>query len=200
MSAETNAALGPKPWAFLADGPCDAAYGPSLIGINAGLATTVDEYVKANGVTDDLLELFAPAARGEMIVFVAMAGHVIAADGDAGTQAPPATPPPTPRGGGGGRGRHGGGSMPAHAGHRAVDRGAVEWSASFYSVPLRRAVAIAETRYTGTNADSAWKAFSTKLAASLPGATCSGWNWDVAIDANRLRHMTEENASSSSRE
>ena len=91
--------------------------------------------------------------------------------------------------------------MPSPPGRsRAADRGAIELSASFYAVGAERSVAIAETRYFGPSTEAAWKAFSVKLAAAVPSATCRGWNVDARLDANRLQRLVEKSAASSSLE
>ena len=80
-----------------------------------------------------------------------------------------------------------------------ADRGGIELSASFFSVKLRRSVAIAEMRNGGHDVEAVWKGFSAKIATSLHGATCGGWKDDVGVDASRLRKMTEENEEANSR-
>jgi hypothetical protein len=198
LTAETKASLGPKPWSFLGGDGCDIAYA-ALVGESPRLAKTVDDYVKNNGITDDLLGVFGPAAEGAMIMSVIMAGHVTI--DDAGTEtAPAATPPSSPaRGGGGGHGHRGGGAMPSHTGReRSVDHGAIELAASFYAIGAQRSVALAETRYVGPSAEAAWKTFSTKLAAAVPGATCRGWSLAAHLDPNRLQRLLEQSTASDS--
>jgi hypothetical protein len=198
----TDTALGPKPWSFLGGGRCEAAYGAALVGARPSLAKTTDDYARNNGVTDDLLAVFGPAAEGELILTVTMAGHV--AIDDAGTETLPAAQPQSSpsRGGGGGHGHQGGGgTMPSLPGRsHEVDRGAIELSASFYAVGAERSVAIAETRYVGPSTEAAWKAFSAKLAAAVPKATCRGWNLNARVDANRLQRLVEKSTASSSPE
>jgi hypothetical protein len=201
LTANADAALGPKPWSFLGGGRCEAAYG-ALVAANPSLAKTTDAYVRDNGITDDLLAVFAPAAEGAMIMSITMAGHVTI--DDAGTETPPAAPPSAPSPGGGGHGHRGGGggpTMPSHASHaRQDDRGAIELSASFYAVGAERSVAIAETRYVGPSTEAAWKAFSAKLAAAVPGTTCRGWNLEARVDANRLQRLVQKRTASGSPE
>jgi hypothetical protein len=202
LTPNADTALGPKPWSFLGASGCEAAYGAALVGAHPSLAKTTDDYARNNGVTDDLLAVFGPAAEGELIMTVTMAGHVTM--DDAGTETPPAAPPqssPSP-GGGGGHGHRGGGggTMPSAPGRSHVDRGAVELSASFYAVRAERSVAIAEARYLGPSTEADWKAFSAKLVAAVPSATCRGWNLDARVDANRLQRLVEKSPASSSPE
>jgi hypothetical protein len=202
LTPNVATALGPKPWSFLGASGCEAAYGAALVGAHPSLAKTTDDYARNNGVTDDLLAVFGPAAEGELIMTVTMAGHVTI--DDAGTETPPASQPQSSpsRGGGGGHGHRGGGGTtpsPPDRSH-AVDRGAIELSASFYAVGAERSVTIAETRYLGPSTEAAWKAFSAKLAATVPSATCRGWNLDARVDANRLQRLVEKSTASSSPE
>ena len=176
LTVAAEPSLGPKPWSFLGDA-CDVAYGPTLVRANPRLARTTDDYARSNGITDELLAVFAPAAEGAMIMSVSMSGQVTI--DDAGAEPTAGPPPSSPPRGGGGRGhRGGGGTMPSGSSHRhAVDHEAIELSASFYAVGVERSVAIAETRYVGPSTEAAWKAFSTKLATALPGATCRAGRW-----------------------
>jgi hypothetical protein len=200
LTAETQTSLGPTPWSFLGGNGCDVAYA-ALAGKSPTLAKTVDGYAKNNGITDDLLAVFAPAAKGAMIMSVIVAGHVTV--DDAGTETTPAPPPPSSPspGHGGGHGHRGGGTMPSRSTReRSADRGAIELSASFYAVGAQRSVAIAETRYVGSSPEAAWKTFSTKLAAAMPGATCRGWSLDAHLDTNSLQRLLETNTASSREE
>src|SRR5260221_8231220 len=98
----------PKLSPALGSNPCPAAFGPALFRTNAAFAEAVDDYTMANGMTDELLDEFAPAAKGDLILTLVTAGASTLA-GDAGPP-PSSTPQPPPQmraRGGRGRGRRG---------------------------------------------------------------------------------------------
>jgi hypothetical protein len=47
-------------------------------------------------------------------------------------------------------------------------------------------------QYSGVSLDEAMTSFAAKLAQSVPGMLCAGWNWDTQIDANRIRESIDE--------
>ena len=181
----------PKLSPALGSNPCPAAFGPALFRSNAAFAEAVDDYTMANGMTDELLGEFAPAAKGDLILTLVTAGASTLA-GDAGPP-PSSTPQPPPQmRTRGGRGRGGRGPSPGSPEHaRSPDRGGLELSASLYSVRLHRSVALLSMTYSGRQLDEAIVNFRQELAKEFPGATCAGWNWDVELDPDHVRNLGE---------
>ena len=56
-------------------GICKAAYDVVFTNANSELADAIDDYTKENGVSDELLEEFAPLAKGDTILLLAIDGH-----------------------------------------------------------------------------------------------------------------------------
>jgi len=188
MSSEGWDALGPRVAPALGAQQCDAAYN-TLVNQDTHLADAVDAYARADGPTDDLLAQVSGAALGDLILVVTFAGklprRVVA---DAGTDVSPVTQPGFgSRGGGRGMRRQGGGSRP----EPLVDVDALDISASLFSVAQSRSVALVALHYSGTSLTEAVAQFAAKLAQSLPGTRCVGWNWEKSIDPDRIRGMIE---------
>ena len=170
---------------------CDTAYA-GLVTTNQPLSSAIDDYVRANGPGDELLEQLAPAATGDLIAIFTVAGHV------AGKAAPPpdttAVQQSSPMTGGGGRyrgarpgGVNGGRGMP-----RAPAIASFEVSVSFYSVSQKRAVGLLALQYEGTSLDDALQRMAQKLGLTLPSARCAGWDWKAKVDDARIRALIEQ--------
>jgi hypothetical protein len=171
---------------------CDVGY-DALASANGALADAIDEYARADGPTDVLLTQLAPAAKGDLVLVLTFAGKLPKrGTADAGAQLSPQTP--TASGGrGGGRGMRGGGrTRGASRPERAVDTNVLDISASVYSVAQARSVALVAMEYSGASVDDAMAKFATKLAHSLPGLRCVGWNWEAKIDPDRVRKAIDE--------
>ncbi|HEY6458588.1 MAG TPA: hypothetical protein VIY73_00515, partial [Polyangiaceae bacterium] len=54
---------------------CQTGYG-QLVTSNPPLSAAIEDYVRANGPGDELLEQLAPAATGDLVVVFTVAGHV----------------------------------------------------------------------------------------------------------------------------
>ena len=173
---------------LLGTAPCEAAYGSTLLGTNPTVASAIDDYARADGPGDDLLELLAPAAKGDLIVVITLAGRLPSPPSkDAGAGARPSSSMPSMGGGrrGGGRGGRGGSRM---AGPTSIpEQSTLEMSASFYSVHQHRPVGFIAMQYDGASVDDALDLFARKLTMTMPATTCAGWNWEAPIDLQRLR-------------
>ena len=198
MSAEAWESVGPKLSAPFG-ATCDTAY-TSLAASNPALSSAIDEYVRANGPGDELLEQLAPAATGDVILVFTIAGHV--------TGKPSSTPDTSTVSGSGASGGQmmGGGAsgkyrgaQPGGAGGANGGRGmarpnavaAFEVSASLYSVSQKRAVGFVTMQYDGPTQDDALQRMARKLGVSLPSARCAGWDWKTKVDDNRIRTLIE---------
>jgi hypothetical protein len=194
MSAEVwEQTLGPPTSIALGAHACEAAYGSILSGYNQVLLSAIDDYARANGPGDDLLAQLAPAAKGDVIAVITVAGRLPAPssqNADAGAARPSSPQAGGRRGGGGGgmggmRGGGGGGRMASAMG--TGEQSTLEMSASFYSVRERRSVGLIAMQYDGPSFEDAVTKFASKIAATLPRATCDGWNWDAPVDAQHIR-------------
>jgi hypothetical protein len=171
---------------------CETGYG-QLVTSNQGLSAAVDDYVRANGPGDEMLEQLAPAATGDLVVVFTVAGHVSTKPGNtADTSSMSSTPPGGSMGSGGGKYR---GMRPGGATGRGMARptaiAALQISASFYSVSQKKAVGLVAMDYDGTSLDEAFQKMAAKVSASLPGSTCGGWDWKAPVDEGRLRGLIE---------
>ncbi len=187
MSPDAWDALGPKLSPGLGKATCEVAYSNGLVSSNARLAEAIDDYVEANGVTDDLLEQVGPLAKGNAILSITVAGDVAAPD--AGAHPSAAAPAFQPTRGRGGRRRR---TMPsAPPADRSADDSGFEIAASVYSIRLHRSVALVHMTYAGRSLDEAIDKFRHELARDLLDATCAGWDWSVDIDEDRIRRLGE---------
>jgi hypothetical protein len=189
MSSEAWDGLGALVSRSLGAARCEAAYSDSPSSPNHALWSAVDEYTLADGPTDDLIAKIAPAARGDLVLVVIVAGKLptlekIHVQDDkqnrraAGTLGGGAGP-------GGGVPRVRGPTFRTPAGPPIVDR--LDLSASLYSVSKAASVALVALEYSGDSVDEAFDGFTAKLARALPGATCTGWNWEAKIDPEAIR-------------
>jgi hypothetical protein len=185
------AALGPGLSAPFNGSTCDVAYTTAWFSDVPALASSVDDYVRANGVTDDLLAQLAPTAKGDTIMLVTIAGHPLQPSGDVGGQIQMATPPSSHGGGGRRRGAAGGSETKA-ANASKTNADPFNVSATFYSIPEQRSVGYIELNYSGSRIDEALNEFRNKLEEEFPGATCSGWNWAVHVDDANIRKLNEQ--------
>jgi cytochrome c551/c552 len=210
-----NGRLSPEAWDDFGAGlsapfsqkACEAAYTRDLANAKPELTSVVDDYAKENGVSDELLDRFAPLAQGDTIMVVAMTGQPAqpAADAGAGKAAKPAAARvPSGQGGyggsaGGGRGmgRGGGGFGRGGFGGRSQPQVPSEhakpepWeiSASFYSVPLHHTVSQVGMTYSGQDFEAALKAFVGRLRTEMPGVSCRGWERSPEVDVEAVHRM-----------
>jgi hypothetical protein len=185
---------------------------------NPELADAIDDYTKENGVSDELLEKFAPLAKGDTILLIAIDGQLpkpLAASADK-----PAKPAQNPSssgqgnsggsgagqgggsGGGRGMGRGGGGmgrggmggrrAQSAPAQHAKPDKGSWELTAYFYSVRLRQSTRQVGLTQQGQDIDGDLKLFAAKLGTEIPGVPCHGWGSATKVDANTIRKLAEQ--------
>jgi hypothetical protein len=192
MSSEAWDGIAARVSRSLGAAGCDAAYTESATSPNHALWSAVDEYTLANGPTDDLLAKIAPAARGDLVLVVIVAGKlptpekIKVQDENQNRRSAGNLAPQRGMGGGGGGvpSTHGPMFRP-HAPPAAVDR--LDLSASLFSVPKAASVALVALEYSGESVDEAIAGFTAKLASALPGATCTGWNWEAKIDPEAIR-------------
>ncbi len=186
MNPESWDALGARFSAPLGGSSCEIAIGPRLVEASPSLVATLDDTTRASGVTDEILAEFAPMAKSDLIVLFTIAGRP--------PQPIPAgavgrAPPSSNRFATGQRGRSGTPSSPSAA--RRIDRNVFEISASLYSVRTRESVGVIGMAYQGQSIEDAFRKFTEKLAAELPGTRCVGWDFAVAIDEEKLRALAQ---------
>jgi hypothetical protein len=192
MSSESWDAIGPK-LSSPFGATCDTAYG-RLVTADQALSTAIDDYVRANGPGDELLEQLAPAATGDVIVVFTVAGHVNDKDK---TLTPSASTVSNgaPMGGSGGRGHGNGGMRYGGINDHAIPRGtsaSFEVAATLYSIREKRAVGMLALQYDGNSLDEALQWMAARLGLAVPGAKCGGWDFTARIDDKRIRALIEE--------
>jgi hypothetical protein len=181
MDSEAWGSLGPKIGSVLGGRACDAAYGGAVLSGDKEVTRVFTEYATANGLSDDLLAQVAPAATGDLVLVVTVAGH---------------TPKPTkysvvdqgkppPGGGGSAYGPRG-----AHHG-KDLDLNELQMAAQLFSVADNKTVAIVNLDYTGQSVDEARAKFLQQLGESLPSSQCVGWNADTKLDADKIRALDQ---------
>jgi len=191
MSAEAWSPMAAHLSPWLDANSCELAYGKVLLKNDGPLADAIEERTAANGVSDELLDLFADRARGDEILTLVVSGEVGASD--AGASPAPSQPMPARRG----RGRRGaasaGGAPPGAPPNRGSRgrRGTLEMQVYLYSVKLRRSVAVLTMTYDGDSLDQALDRFRAELQKELPGATCTGWNAIEDVVPESIRELPE---------
>jgi hypothetical protein len=175
MSSEAWGSLAPKLLRSFGGSSCEAGYTAASTPDHAPLVAAIDDYARDNGPTDELVAQLAPAARGDLVLTLTVAGH---------PPAPEKVSVQNETGGGSMRGP--GPSAPQRGAQKPKDTNALDLVATLFSVSQHRSVGEIEMEYTGETVDDAVARFTEKLGASLPHARCAGWDWTVPIDPNRI--------------
>jgi hypothetical protein len=189
MSPETWDDIGPKISTVFGGSTCQTGYDAKLVSDKPDLAAAVDDYTRANGITDDLLDQMAPAATGDAVLVITVAGRPVTPGKPDGGAGGPTSAPTTPSRGMGRRGAMG---SPSAMRAVQVDRNAFEMSASLYSVHDHRSVALVSMGYSGPSGAEALQKFIAKLKESFPGFSCAGWHMETPIDEKKIREITSE--------
>jgi hypothetical protein len=187
--------MNPRAWDYLRrrlsspfnDDACTAAYNDEMVTSTPALSSAVDQSARTSGVTDDLLDQFGPAAKGDIIMLITVAGR----PPQAIDQPLPDSQPQSSRASAAARRGANANADPMRKKKVDTDKNAFEVTASFFSVRLHRSVGLVDMTYSGPNTDEAVKKFADKLKAELPGASCSGWNRDVHVDEKRILDIVE---------
>jgi hypothetical protein len=176
--------MSPESWndlgsALLPRDGCAAEFDETFPKEHAPLAGAVDDYVRANGVTDALLAQLAPLAKGDTILVLVVAGHAPRRTGP--TIVTPKVRPPGMR------------TMPASPYNytRQTDGSRFDLSASLYSLREHKSIAQVSMSYGGQDVNAALKAFADRLGEELP-MTCAPWNEATdAVDPEKIRSLKE---------
>ncbi len=196
MNSDAWETVAPQVSRSLGANHCVAAYSEPLLMSHGALSAAIDDYARSNGPTDELIAQLAPAAKGELVLVMTIAGKLPIKQ-NSSPLAGGATPTPSlggsqrsGMGGGMGGGAGGGGRMrgPPPGGG---DTNELDVSASLFSVAQGRSVALYAMQYSGDSVDDAIAQFAAQLAKSLPGAQCVSWDWDAPIDAERIRQSID---------
>jgi hypothetical protein len=217
MSAEAWDDFGKALSTPLSEGICKAAYDVAFADANPELAAQIGDYTKDYGVSDELLAKFAPLAKGDTILLIAIDGQL--PKPAAARVETPSKPAPQGAsgqgnnggsgagqgggpGGGRGMGRGGGGmgrggmggrrAQAAPAPQAKPDKGFWELTAYFYSVRLRQSTRQVELKQQGQDIDNALKLFAAKLGTEIPGVPCRDWDSIAKVDRDSIRKLAEQ--------
>ena len=221
MSTEAWDAVEPRLSAVLGGHPCPALFTGRLSEAEPAVFAQIDDSVRAEGVTPELVREIAPRAEASLVLLVSIHGGLRLPMLD--TSAPEGGPGAGGRGGmglggppgggmpGGGPGGGMGGAGPPGGGMPGGGPGSmgpkVEPSAprddrvlvialTLFSTGTQQAVARLTTRYAGPSADDAFARFTEQIRTELPAASCAGWKQaDRAAPSAALRlHRTSQRA------
>jgi hypothetical protein len=177
MSAEAWSAIARRMAPSLGAQTCEVGYGAALSKANSSLVSAIDDYARDNGPTDELLTELVPAALGDLILVITVAGKPPTAR-KVSVQDAPARGGPGAGMGAMGRGRRGWAGQGRQSGE---DPDVFDMSALLFSVAQGRSVALVSMQYSGQSIDEAVAKFAAKFAASLPSTRCVGWNWNASL-------------------
>jgi hypothetical protein len=186
--------LAPEAWETLgaalssafAGSACPIGFDEAFLVKDPALSSAIDDYSRADGVTDDLLERLAPAAQADTILVFTVAGRPpsrSSVDGGAGAQMRPTQ---MGQAGMGGRGARPGRNPLGMPVGRVIG---FEVAATLYSVSAHKSVATVAMEYTGDSTDAALAAFAQRLRGEMPGSTCRGWSWEGHVDVEKIRTL-----------
>jgi hypothetical protein len=167
--------------------PCEPGYPDILTSSGTPTLQAVDDFTRANGVTDELLDRLAPMAKTDLMLLITLTGRP-GPKTEADTPSNPAQMTAPGMRGGGRRGTPTSGT-PRKA---ALDAVAFEADAVLFSAKAHHSVAAVRMTYTGTSLDEALQSFMTRLGAELPQAACGGWKMDIHVDASDIRRLDTE--------
>ena len=187
MSAEAWTELAPRFASALGGAACESLQADPLVVSDRPLASALDDVTRADGVNDELLDVFAPAASGDALLLVTISGHPPSAR--PANRAADGTPAPYVSQGKQGRGVVNQGrnqpASPNFTGGPSTDVYSV--SAALFSVKEHHIIALVAMSYTGKSIDAAMVSFVARLRVELPNLRCQGWKPDAKIDAERVR-------------
>jgi len=158
---------------------CVAGYGGAAFPADRGITAAIDEYTSSNGPTDDFLAQIAPAAAGDLVMVVTVAGRLpIPIKIHVQDQQQNSTGPS------GGRG-------PIRGQHKDknIDLNELQLTAQLFSVAESKTVALVNIDYTGQSMDEALDKFAAQVGESLSGSRCAGWNLDAKLDVDKIRSL-----------
>jgi hypothetical protein len=194
MSPDVWGDLGPRLAATFGGRTCEVAFGGAIAPSSEALSSAIADYARANGPTDELLTRIAPAAQGDLIVVLTVAGrlpvpgkYTVKDDTPAHSGSRNYNAPSSLTGNGGMGMSRGFKDTTAPPGDR--DTSVLEMSARVYSVSQQKSVALVDMEYSGDSVDEAVKKFAERLAQALPGTTCGGWSWKDKVDADQIRKL-----------
>jgi hypothetical protein len=162
MSPDTWTQISPQITSVLGQKACATGYGDPLASADPALYAAVDESVRDEGITEELLERFAAKAEGEMILVLTLNGHTTVGHNIDGSVSR-------------GSRRQPGASAPPG---RSAALNELAISATLFSVSRRRSVARLNMVYSGSNLQDAMDKFVVRLRDLIPGARCRGWRWE----------------------
>jgi hypothetical protein len=169
MSPESWAPIGATLSKALGSQACPVGFDDDLAQDQPEIFAKIDEEVRAEGITEELLARLAPKAEGDLILTISIHGR--AALPTAETEQQPSRskrPPRAPRPGMARRTR------PASS--QQGGRG-LELLASFYSVRQGRSIARVNVRVVGSNVDEALHKLADEVRAVVPNGSCKGFRW-----------------------
>jgi hypothetical protein len=175
MSPDAWTEIGSKLSPVLGQKLCEVAYGNKLREADPQLFFDLDKATQSEGITEDLLDKFVPAAQGETIGVVSL--HIRGPSGqridtyDATgitTRNVPAQ---------GTRIRQSMAPPPVASG--VWQLGEIRLIATLFSRRTHTTAARITMIYAGSNLAEAIQKFVAKIGDSWSGSTCRGWTWDA---------------------
>ena len=165
-------------------GACEPGYPDMLTTSGTPVLQAVDDFTRANGVTDELIDRLAPMAKGDLVLLVTMTGRP---NTHPPSEASSASTPPPLRGGG-----HRGSPVMAPGRRTASETTNFEMVGVVFSVKKHHSVGAIRLAYSGASLEDAIDHFMTKVGAELPGASCAGWTGDLHLDAGDIRRLDSD--------
>ncbi len=155
---------------------CEPGYPEVFAGSQSGVVQAVDDFTRGSGVTDELLDRVAVAAKGELVLVIALTGRP---GMRTETEAPRASAPVRP-------GRRG---TPSTGAYRVSESVPFEAVGIFFSRKAHRSVGAMRLAYGGPSLDEALETFMTRLGGELPRAVCAGWSPDLRLEVGDIRRL-----------
>jgi hypothetical protein len=165
---------------------CEPGYPDVVTPSGTPVLQAVDDYSRANGVTDELLDRLSVAAKGDFVLLLTETGRpgVHAEGADAPS---PSSGPPSLRTGG----RHGG-PGPSQTRRPVAEAPTFEAVALLFSVHAHKTVGAIRMSYSGSSFDDAMQALFARLGQELPGAVCEGWKGGLHLDVSDIKKLDTE--------
>lgn len=165
-------------------GTCAPEYTVAFAQQNDEAAKALEKYTRANGISDELLDLLAKGADSDAIGVLEVAGQppkVLSQKAKPNVVQPTAGMP--------GMGPKTGGTGSSYAIEDVTDGNAFVVVFSVYSAKGHQTIARLQMTYTGQELDEAIANFAAKVRDLFPGWSCAGWHPDVKLDVEALQKL-----------